>query len=543
MRGRSGDLRRVAAGLVVVAVVSGGLLAVSAGAGTSDGSFDPGINSPAALKNPDCDPQAMRIKFQEYPAAPCVKPWKAGRNNGGATAQGVTRTTIKVVVLWATPSAQQLAQPGSYLNQATGQPDPNGQKTGVTDWNEVFKHSYETWGRKVDLVFVKATGADEASQRADAVAVAAMKPFAVYDVSGLNQTAGGGLVFQTQLSQRGVPFVYPVPTPPQEASHPSALDAAEFVGQSLAGQNAQWAGDDTMKSERRTFGLLYDSNLDVDFFKAQLEKYGVKLTAEAEYTLPSDTSQYASATQEQAPTLVTRLKSAGVNNVLVLTEYNGAGAATKAATSQEFFPEWTQLGFTGGLDVIARSFFDQRQWAHAFGVTWFEPYVKGLVDPSLAVFQWFWGTDKGTLFLGAIPGLIALYTGVQLAGPKLTAKTFAAARLKNPGIGGYYSKSCCTVEVTPDPLVFGESLVWWSPDTVSTGQLQLGGSAAGSWMYVNGAKRYVSGHFPKSEPKFFDKALSIPAFDAVPASEPKFPTYPCDGCPSSGADSPAPAHE
>ena len=88
-----------------------------------------------------------------------------------------------LVVLWATPSAQQLSQPGSYLNQATGQADPNGQKTGVTDWNEVFKHSYETWGRKVDLVFVKATGADEASQRADAVAVAAMKPFAVYDVS------------------------------------------------------------------------------------------------------------------------------------------------------------------------------------------------------------------------------------------------------------------------------------------------------------------------------------------------------------------------
>ncbi len=537
----NGHMHRVVTASVIVAIVSVGLLAPSAGAGTSGADFDPGINSPAALKNADCDPQAMRIKFQEYPAAPCVKPWTAGADNGGATAQGVTRKSIKVVVLWATPSAQQLAQPGSYLNQATGQPDPNAQKTGVADWNEVFKHSYETWGRTVDLVFVKATGADETSQRADAVTVAAMKPFAVYDVSGQSQTAGGGLVFRTQVAQRGVPFVYPIPTPPQEASHASALNAAEFVGKSLAGHKAKWAGDDKMKTAPRKFGLLYDSNLDVDFLKAQLKKYGVTLTAEAGFTLPSDASQYSSATQEQAPTLVTKLKDAGVNNVLVFSEYNGTGNATKAATAQEFFPEWTQLSFTGGLDVIGRTFMDKRQWAHAFGLTWFEPYVKGLVDPSLAVFQWFWGTDKGTLFLGAIPGLIALYTGVHLAGPKLTAKTFEAARLKNPGIGGYYSKSCCSAEVTPDPLVFGGSLVWWSPDTVSTGQLQLGGSAAGSWMYVNDAERYVAGHFPKGEPKFFDKALAVPAFDRVPASEPKFPTYPCDGCPSSGASSPAPA--
>ena len=289
--------------------------------------------------------------------------------------------------------------------------------------------------------------------------------------------------------------------------------------------------------ERATkFGLLYDSNLDVDFFKA-VAKYGVRLTAKRVHV-----AERHVAVRLRNPgagsTLVTRLKSAGVNNVLV-SPSTAAAVATKAATAQEFFPEWTQLGFTGGLDVIGRSFFDQRQWAHAFGVTWFEPYVKGLVDPSLAVFQWFWGTDKGTLYLGAIPGLIALYTGVQLAGPKLTAKTFEAARLKNPGIGGYYSKSCCTVEVTPDAGVRRRS--WWSPDTVSTGQLQLGGSAAGSWMYVNGARRYVYRHFPKGEPKFFDQALAVPAFDAVPASEPKFPTYPCDGCPSSGAESPAPA--
>jgi hypothetical protein len=62
-------------------------------------------------------------------------------------------------------------------------------------------------------------------------------------------------------------------------------------------------------------------------------------------------------------------------------------------------------------------------------------------------------------------------------------------------------------------------------------------------MYTNNAERYIHGHFPKGEPRFFDKSLAVPSLHAVPASEPKFPTYPCDGCPSSGARSPAAASD
>src|SRR5712671_957629 len=171
MRSRPHHARRVVAAFVVSAVASGGLLAVSGSAQAADTSLDPGINSPEALKNPDCNPQTKTIKFQHFAAAPCVKPWKAGADNGGATAQGVTKTKIKVVVLWNTPSSQQLGMKGAYLNQATGQNDPNAEVLGTIDYNEIFAHSYETWGRSLDLHFVKATGADETAQRADAVTV------------------------------------------------------------------------------------------------------------------------------------------------------------------------------------------------------------------------------------------------------------------------------------------------------------------------------------------------------------------------------------
>ena len=52
---------------------------------------DPGIGSAEALKNPQCDPTTKRIRYQTYSAPLCVKAWKDGADNGGKTAQGVTK--------------------------------------------------------------------------------------------------------------------------------------------------------------------------------------------------------------------------------------------------------------------------------------------------------------------------------------------------------------------------------------------------------------------------------------------------------------------
>ena len=40
---------------------------------------------------------------------------------------------------------------------------------------------YETWGRDIEVKFITSSGSDEAAQRADVVAVKAMKPFAVFN--------------------------------------------------------------------------------------------------------------------------------------------------------------------------------------------------------------------------------------------------------------------------------------------------------------------------------------------------------------------------
>ena len=56
---------------------------------------------------------------------------------------------------------------------------------------------------------MKSSGTDEAAQRADAVAVAALKPFAVIDAASRVGTpaVGGGPVFEQAVRNAGVPYV------------------------------------------------------------------------------------------------------------------------------------------------------------------------------------------------------------------------------------------------------------------------------------------------------------------------------------------------
>ena len=112
----------------------------------------------------------------------CLPEWK-GKDNGGATYQGVTKDAIKVVAL--VPNELQMAAVTPTqrpVNYATG-----GEGTvtdvlndGLAAYEHVFGGAY-TYGRDIELEFVTSTGDDEAAQRADAVTVRAEKPFVVLD--------------------------------------------------------------------------------------------------------------------------------------------------------------------------------------------------------------------------------------------------------------------------------------------------------------------------------------------------------------------------
>ena len=170
------------------------LPATSAGAaaqapGTGKPPAGSGINTAAAMDGPLCDKSGGpygRLDFVFEGFGPvCVVQWKQGEDNGGATYQGVTKDTIKVVAL--VPNDQQMAavtptqRPVNYATGGEGTVT-DVLKDGLAPYDHVFGGTY-TYGRDIELDFVTSSGDDEPSQRADAVTVKAMKPFVVLDNS------------------------------------------------------------------------------------------------------------------------------------------------------------------------------------------------------------------------------------------------------------------------------------------------------------------------------------------------------------------------
>jgi hypothetical protein len=306
------------------------------------------------------------------------------------------------------------------------------------------------------------------------------------------------------------------------------------------GQTAKWAGEASMKSKTRVFGVVYaDQGIRLSTFTTGLAKYHGKVAVAASYPGIGDVASGNPNAQEEAPTLIAKMKSAGVTTIVSFADgpYT-MPALTAAATKQDYFPEWVITGFGyQDINVVAR-LYDKQQMAHAFGLVWFNPYVSGSQDPIKDLFQWYWGKDKGTFSTGAMAYLTVLYNGIQLGGPRLDAGTFYAGLVAFPPTGGAYSNQVTTLEssylsqgaVPPR----GSAIAWWDPSSVGPSQI-VGTSAIGpgEFWYMDGGKRYIGGHFPSGEPNLFSKQGAVANFTSAPPGEAP-PNYTCTNCPSTG---------
>src|SRR5262245_38651298 len=193
----SPTFRRVSLACAVAIASSVAFVAMPATSAGAAANSAAGIGTKAAVNGPLCDPATGRIKIPAYLASVCVKPWKDGADNGGATYQGVTKDSIKVVV-YVAPADIQKNPPGGGLpprNRSTGQAGLL--QDAILDAQAALDGRYELWGRKIDYEFVTYSGTDEASQRADAVTIAAKKPFAAV-------LTVGGPILSTELAKRKI---------------------------------------------------------------------------------------------------------------------------------------------------------------------------------------------------------------------------------------------------------------------------------------------------------------------------------------------------
>jgi hypothetical protein len=556
---RSRGVRRFTSffAVVVSVVIVAGLLAAAAAASPASDEADAQKNkalvesgpmTPQKAKlqgktdidfGPNCDTTTGRVKIPSVYSPPCVQPFTG--KNGGTSSPGVTADEIKIVVYNTDPQKDPLV--AGQLRAAGAETNLNSIEATWQGYVDIYNRLFELYGRKISVEFFTGTAAssDSAAAKADAIAIAEKKPFAV--LGGPQQSTS---VFSDELAHRGVMCIgtcaTAVPQKLVEGNKPyvltfgpspeqSATLTAEFVGKQVGKGKAQYAGDDATKAKNRVYGIVHYDTPDGQYkglfetLKSQLKKY--KITPKADQSFFLDLSR----AQETARTVVTKMKDAGVTTIIYTGDPLMPGSITKEATAQDFNPEWI-IGPTVLADtsIFGRTY-DQTQWAHAFGIALVPGRTVQDINGTYYLYQWFHGSPPPNNTYGVInPSILEFANGVMLAGPKLTPQSFRDGLFRYPPSGG---------DAINPQLSWGKhgawpstdyngsddaGLLWWDPSAVGEDEVRQTGN--GLYRYADGAKRYTRGKFPaKGQGGLFDTAASVTVFEQLPATAPR-PDYP-----------------
>jgi len=392
---------------------------------------------------PNCNTELGTVKIPYTYAAPCAKPFSG--DNGGATADGVTKDTIKIVVYQADPSKDALA--AATVRGSGADVSPASARTTYQGYFDMYEKYYNFYGRKLDVVFFPGTGApdDEVTARSDADAIADMHPFAV--MSGPNRTpvwaqellarhvmcvGQCSLAVPEKTINDGPQYLYGVGPTPEQAG----LMTAKFVTTQLAGKKAVYGGDD-VKNKTRVFGVAHYDTVDGQqkqafaALKSEFQKANVKIAADLPFQLD------LARGQENARTIIAKLKDAGVTTVVYTGDPLTPGDLTKEATAQNYFPEWV-IGSNVLVDIaLFGRTYDQKQWTHAFGLALTQSRVNQDANPAYNVYKWFNGVKPPNNTYGVILADMAqTMNGINNAGPNLTPETFQGAVYNAPVQGG-----------------------------------------------------------------------------------------------------------
>ena len=467
-----------------------------------------------------CDEDLGRIAIPYYFSPEC---FANVEDNGGATDDGVTADTIKVVVYLAPEQDAVL----DFITAAIANDDTNEQvRETYLGYAELFERTYQTYGRRVEIEFLEGSGqsTDEVAARADAVrAVEEMGAFAVWGSPALTNA------WSQEIAARGVICIGCVGVDPPDpnifTTLPSGdqgyLNLAEYILKKLVGNPAEHAGDEALRGTERVFGHLYiesteSSTPNAEEFAALLEDGGGGLAQQLSYTLDP------ARLQEQATGIISQFKDAGVTSVIVSTDPIALATFTAEATAQEFFPEWI-IGPSVLVDTAAFGrTYDQQQWANAFGLS---PLgARTDADSFETLYEWYFDAEapandtEGVIW----PNPAIFFNALQQAGPNLTTDTLRA---------GLYAGEPESGSITAPSFSYGDhglypapdqagiddfTEIWWDPDEVGLDELEREGP--GMYRYVDGGRRYFPGDWTE-ELRVFEEEGAVTIFSELPESE------------------------
>lgn len=492
------------------AAVNGATAPTGSGVGT--GSADTGGNGAAAppaagavsssgvaKTGVSCDgPDARQFTWSTHAPA-CVAAFQG--DNGGATAQGVTDTTITLT--FRNPNSTQ----DQAIAAAAGNANVNypAMLADMQTYIDFFNQQFELYGRKVVLkpydgqgdYIDEDQGQNLGAAQADAVNARDMGAFGdVTFALGSSQAYEEDLANQHVMSfssvaqpdswfQQFAPYEWSV----QGAGGTIGVQvAASLVCRRMVGMPAIFAGDAQYQATNRVFGLIYPeiptyTEL-ADLYK-QLLKQNCNQDVAATAAYKIDVASFPN----QAISVIAQMNAAHVSTILCACDPIFPIFLTRAASGQAYHPEWATTSFG---DPSGR-LYDQSEWSHAYGAGLQFPDPKTteayrvyqLANPGHDPAE---GSGDGGPPYFYVPyyQLLHVFEGLQAAGPNLTPETFQQGMFSLPPSGD-------------DPVggkwVFGNnvydpiasfSLAWWDPNGTSAFDGQKG-----LWAACNGGQIYT----------------------------------------------------
>lgn len=472
----------------------------------ANGMWGPG-NYPKPGPDTKCRADGAMDAFSLY-APICLPVWSG--DNGGATSQGVTGDTIKIV--WYNDNTNPATQ--AALAGIGASDSDNVVRGQIRAFERYYNLHTETYGRRVVIEEFQGTGDPQSDQvlRADAVSIAQnMKPFAVFHHS----VALGG-AFTEELGARGVicicttssarslytdfaPYAYTV-LPVLEEYY---ANIAEYIGKRLNGKPAKHAGPAPIGrqgyNDARKFGLVFleGSGGDVnpriqpavDAFKRELARYGAKLEIDIGYQF--DIAQ----NQAQSTNIIGQLVNANVNHVIFVGDPLYPIFLTGEASRQGFNPEWMNTG-TGLVDTtfFGRTY-DRNQWSRSFGMSplWVFTDDQSTSSGWSAMNHVAPEAAKGAGANVTQSPVQLLFSGIHYAGPKLTPVTWSEGLFAAPAVGGRINAPLVKFTRENPGAIKDFVEVWWDVD--GRGRDELNNDGTGILVKANGGKRYQPGQW------------------------------------------------
>ena len=441
-------------------------------------------------------------QIEDPQSPPCVPFWEG--DNGGATANGVTGNEIRVFI----PAGDYNGHVPQDVSEAMA---------------AFFNRRFEFYGRKLSLLFP--TEGDDGGEPEDQDAMAAhaisMGPFAA-----LGYANASARVYHTRMGQAGVvtttgvlgndewsesematfaPSVWSY----QMAADRILVNLGEWTCKRLAGRDAVHGGDDVASAPRR-FGVVIrpwsdqDEPLDTQPLEDELARCSAKI--ESEMVNPTDDAQGRLNT-------ILQMQEQDVTSIFCLCNYFFWQQLMLTASSQDYHPEW--LSSTLGLHDVNHNIKlpfapGPDQTDHVFGIT-VRPRQIRLEDEPF-----WWAVSEGdrsadgsryTEATAAWTGgdayriMLLVASGIQMAGPTLTAETFEdglrRTTFPNPdhpiraGAVGFSGSHAMTIDAAE----------WWYS---SAARSPYPGDTPGTICYVDGGTRHRRGAWPSGPGASFD---------------------------------------